>query len=302
MELMQLEMFIAVVEKRSVRKAAEEVCRTQPAVSMALRKLEEEIDARLFERSQRFDYTLTPVGDVVYQYAKRVMDLRKEACVEINNLRSLRSGRLRIGANESINFYLLPRWTQVFHEKYPKIKLEVTCHNADRLVRHLSSRSIDLALLAHTPGKGDFEKRLISRDPLVLIVSPQHRLSCAKTVSFKDLAPEPFIVEGNYSSSYDKIVGAFRRKGVDINIHIESATIETIKRMVGMNIGVGIVPLMCLREELDQGKLVRVGVDGFREERSLWAVRRSSESHSQASEAFMEVIRNVSERPRAKSC
>jgi hypothetical protein len=108
MELMQLQMFVAVVEEQSVRGAAERVLRTQPAVSIAMRKLEEEFSTPLFDRSKRYEYRLTPAGEVMYAYAARLVSLRNEAISAGADLGNLRTGQLRVGANESISMHLLP--------------------------------------------------------------------------------------------------------------------------------------------------------------------------------------------------
>src|SRR4029079_17806478 len=99
MDLMQLEMFVATAEAGGVQRAAERVFRTQPAVSMALRKLEEELGAPLFDRSNRGAYVLTPTGESLYSSAKRLLTLRDDALAQIRELHSLESGRVRIGAN-----------------------------------------------------------------------------------------------------------------------------------------------------------------------------------------------------------
>jgi len=90
MELMQLEMFVAVVEEGSVHRAADKVCRTQPAVSIALKKLATEVGSPLFDRKHRFDYQLTPTGAVLYSYATRLLGLRNEAVAELHELAYLR--------------------------------------------------------------------------------------------------------------------------------------------------------------------------------------------------------------------
>jgi LysR family transcriptional regulator, transcriptional activator of the cysJI operon len=114
MELMQLEMFVAVVEERSVRAAAERVFRTQPAVSIALSKLEREFEAPLFDRSKRYEYRLTQAGEALYHHATRILNLRNQTISAVDDIRNLRLGRLRIGANESISLHLLPRLAQSF--------------------------------------------------------------------------------------------------------------------------------------------------------------------------------------------
>jgi DNA-binding transcriptional LysR family regulator len=100
MEFSQLEFFVTVVEEGSFSKAAERVYRTQPAVSIAIRRLEEEIGAPLFERSQKTP-ALTEVGELVYDYAKRILALRNQTFDVVAELKTLERGRVRIGANES---------------------------------------------------------------------------------------------------------------------------------------------------------------------------------------------------------
>ena len=166
MELMQLEMFVAVVEEGSVHKAADKVCRTQPALSIAIRKLESEIGSKLFDRAERYNYHLTPAGELLYSYATRLLALRNETVASLRDLVHLRRGAVRIGANESTSVYLLPRLTQTFHEQYPDIKIEVTCEHTEKLLSQMEARRLDLALLAYLPENHDLEARLIGKtDP-----------------------------------------------------------------------------------------------------------------------------------------
>jgi len=293
---MQLEMFVAVVEEGSVHKAADKVCRTQPAISIALRKLEEEIGSKLFDRAQRYDYQLTPAGELLYSYATRLVTLRNETVAALRDLAHLRRGGVRIGVNESTSVYLLPRLTQKFHERYPDIKIEVTCGHSDELLSELRERKLDLALLAHLPAEHELETRLIMSDELVLIVNPRHRLAAAESIHVHDLAKESIITEGSSSSLHEKVVTAFDHNQTPLNIHVESATIETIKKMVATGVGIAFVPLMCVKEEVAARKLAVVPVADLKYERSLWAVRRRSDVHSHAALAFMREVNSFAEK------
>ncbi len=291
MELMQLEMFVAVVEEGSVHAAAERVFRTQPAVSMAIRKLEDRIGSPLFDRTKRHDYLLTPAGEVLYSYATRLLNLRNEAVAAIESLVKLRQGQLRIGANESTNSYLLPQLTQVFHHRYPNIKIEAVCQHTNGLIRQLKERRLDLALLAYLPEGHDLEARPLLRDEVVLITSPRHHLAARARVHVRELGKESVIVESQPSSVSEKVVEAFSSFETTLNIRVESATIDMIKKMVAKNAGVGFVPLMCVREEIARRELVSLPVEGFQQKRTLWAVRRREGPHSHAAEAFMQVVK-----------
>src|ERR1700687_2033801 len=130
MEFSQLEFFATVVEEGSFSKAAERVSRTQPAVSIAIRRLEEEIGAPLFERSQKTPM-LTEVGELVYDYAKRILWLRDQTVNAVSELKTLQRGRVRIGANESTSLYLLPAVILSFREKHTQVKGEIYRHGSD---------------------------------------------------------------------------------------------------------------------------------------------------------------------------
>ena len=124
MELMQLRMLVAVVKEGSIQKAAKRIFRTAPAVGMALRKLELEIGAPIFDPSQPREYALTPSGKVLVDYAQRMLALHTEALGAVKEIGKGRRGTLRIGTNESINLYLLPQFTQAFQQLCPEVKLE----------------------------------------------------------------------------------------------------------------------------------------------------------------------------------
>lgn len=290
MELMQLEMFVAMVEEGSVHGAAKRVCRTAPAVSMAVGKLERELEVPLFDRSRRYAYRLTPAGEALLGYAKKMLCMRDEVVSAFKGLKDLESGCLRIGAIESININLLPHLAQSFHKEYPSVKIEVSCRPSEELLRELRSWELDLALLARLPEENGWEAQLMMRDEIVLIVNPSHALAERKEIRLENLSTETIIMEGSSSSVYGELAKAFNRSRTPLRIHIESAAIETIKKMVTMNVGVGFVPLLCVREELDRRELVRVKVKELLLERTLWAVRRASAAESPALKAFMQTV------------
>jgi DNA-binding transcriptional LysR family regulator len=289
MELMQLEMFVAVVEEGSVRAAAERVFRTQPAVSIAISKLEREFEAPLFDRSKRQAYRLTQVGETLYSHASRMLGLRNDAISALGDIRSLRLGRLRIGANESISVHLLPKLADAFLSEYPGIRLEVKCERSKSLLSDLKDRNLDLALLSFRPEDADLDAKFILQDELVLITSPAHALAGRGRVGIKALGEEALMVMDVSESSpwHRKIADAFVQFQIPLKLTVENAPIETIKKMVGIGLGVGFVPLMAVREERDSGALAVVEVDGFRLERSVWLVRRRA-VQSPAAKVFMQ--------------
>jgi len=289
MELMQLEMFVAVVEEGSVRGAAERVFRTQPAVSIAVSKLEREFEAPLFDRSKRYEYRLTEVGEVLYHHAARMLRLRKETILAVDDIGNLRLGRLRIGANESISLHVLPKLAQSFLTEHSGVRLEVKCERSKSLLTDLKDRQLDLALLSFKPEDKELDAKFILQDELVLITSPLHPFVRKGSVHIKDLGEQSLMVMDVSEPSpwHKKISDAFMQSNAPLHLRVENAPIETIKKMVAIGLGVGFVPLISVREEKARGELAVVDVEGFHLERSVWLVRRRVEQSASA-QAFMQ--------------
>jgi DNA-binding transcriptional LysR family regulator len=289
MELSQLEFFVTVVEERGFSKAAERVFRTQPAVSIAIKRLEEEVGTPLFERSQKVP-VLTEAGELFYDYACRILSLRDQALGVVSEMRSLKRGRVRIGANESTSLYLLPHLILDYRAKYPDVMVEISRHTSERLPREVLDRNVDFALMAYEPTESDLESFPVLRDPLVLAVYPEHPLASRKAVSVEDLGQESFLAHNVKTGSRYKVMETFAAHHTPLNITLELATIETIKRFVQLKIGVAFVPRMCIEEEIDRGTLVLVPVEDLSYVRTLWATRRRGVELAPAAAAFLEIL------------
>src|SRR6266700_6727020 len=205
MEFSQLEFFVTVVEEGSFSKAAERVYRTQPAVSIAIRRLEEEIGAPVFERSQKAP-ALTELGELVYDYAKRILSLRDQTLDAVAELRSLQRGRVRIGANESTSLYLLPQLILEYREQHPNVKVEIYRHVSERLPREVLGRNVVFALLAFEPVDSDLDSFPILQDELVLIMNPDHPLAKRESLAIEELANESFLAHNVKAGSRHKVV------------------------------------------------------------------------------------------------
>ena len=290
MEMNQLEFFRKVVEEGSFSKAAERVYRTQPAVSIAIRRLEEEIGAPLFERSQKTP-ALTDVGQLVYDYAKRILSLRDQALDGVAELKSLKRGRVRIGANESTSHYLLPQIILDYRKRYPQVKVEIFGHSSDLLSREVLDGKVDFALMAFDPVDSDLESFPVLKDELVLIMHPNHPLAKRAAVTVEELGKESFVAHNVKTGSRQRVLEVFAQHRTPLNITLELATIETIKRFVQLEIGLGFVPRMCVAEELERGSLASVPVQDLTYERTLWVTHRREMTFSHAAAAFLELLR-----------
>jgi DNA-binding transcriptional LysR family regulator len=290
MEMAQLEYFSQVVQEKSFSKAADRVFRTQPAVSIAIRRLEDEIGLPLLDRTQK-NPVPTDAGKIVYDYAQRILALRDQVGQAIAEMQSLKKGRVRVGANESTSLYLLPDLILQFREKHPQVKVEIFRQVSHRLPREVLERNIDFALMASEPTDRELEAFPVLNDDLVLIMSPKHHLASRSSVRIKELGKESFIAHNVKSGSRIKVIEAFARQHTPLNITLELATIETIKRFVQKRVGLAFTPRMCVREELERGVLVTVPVRGLTYTRTLWAAHRRAFSFSPAAAAFLDILK-----------
>src|SRR5438045_728646 len=211
MEITQLEFFLKVIEERSFSKAAERVFRTEPAVSLAIRRLEEEVGASLFDRSEKTP-TLTDVGQVVYEYAQRIVALRDQARGAVAQLRALERGRVRVGANESTSLYLLPDVILQFRERHPQVRVEIFRHPSERLPREIIDHNVDFALMAYEPQDSDLEGFPVLDDELVLITHPEHTLARRDSVGVEELGSESFLAHNVRAASRMKVIETFMRE------------------------------------------------------------------------------------------
>ena len=288
MEFQQLEMFAAVTEEGSISRAAHRVCRTGPAVSIALKKLEDELGTPLFERDDRHNHQLTASGKLLYEHARRILDLRREAETAVKH--SSHDATLRIGTHESTSLYLLPSLMARVGKKHPTIKTEVICGNAERLLLALANRAVELAIIGDAPTDTELDSCMLARDELVVIAKPDHRLSKRQHIRLEDLRDEYLIVQGSKSLLRERIVQAMRASRIPFNFGVENVGIEAIKRMVINGLGVGFVPTMCVSEEVGNGKLVALELDDLRTDWNISLVWRKDHSLSRVAREFVELI------------
>jgi DNA-binding transcriptional LysR family regulator len=293
MELDQLETFLAVAEERSFTRAAAKLHRTQPAVSQVIRKLEASVGETLFDRAAR-DGSLTAAGELLRDYALRLMALRREASSALDELKNLERGRLQLAANEYTCMYLLPAIDR-FRREFPHISVTVQRMLASRIPEELTRRTFELGMISFRPDPAQFRTIAVYADSLAFIVSPHHRLASADRVSINDLRDELFVAHNVTSPLRLKVIEAFQRYRTPLNMAIELPTIEAIKRFVAMGNGVALVPHLTVARELETGDLVRVPVDELEMKRVLRLIHRKQATLSYAASAFLRTVRALAQ-------
>jgi DNA-binding transcriptional LysR family regulator len=288
MEMSLLETLVAVVEEGSFSGAGQKLLRTQPAVSLALKRLETELGEKLIDRSSK-SLVLTDAGRVALEYARRFDGLDQELRNALAELRDKRSGKLTIGANESTALYLLVH-IEAFRKLYPGVKVEMRRSLSSRIPEAVLNGSLDLGAISYEPRHPDLATNEIYNDRLTFIVSPKHRFADRAKVSVTDLGMETFIAHNVVSPYRQQVVDTFRRHKVPLNIGIEMPTIETIRKLVQLNLGVAFLPKMCVEQEIAAGVLREVLIEEMQMERKIRLVHAARRQLSYAAQAFLEVV------------
>ena len=288
MEFYLLKVFHTVATEGSFSRAAEKLARTQPAVSLALQKLEAQLGEKLVDRAGR-DLILTDAGRIVLDYCRRFENLESEMLNALAELRDRAAGRLSIGANESTALYLL-KHIEAYRRLYPKVKVQVRRCLSSKIPSQLIDGDLEMGVISYDPEDDRLETRVIYIDHLAFVVSPEHRFAGRRSVSISELGMETFVAHNVLSPYREVVLKAFQRARVPLNMDVEMPTVETIRRMVQRNEGVAFLPKMCVEQEIEQGLLCEVEVEELRVERKIRLVYPARRALSHAAQAFLEIV------------
>ncbi len=294
MDLASLQVFQTVVRERSFSRAAEKLYRTQPAVSIAIRKLEDWVGQPLFVRGSGAR-TLTDAGVLLSEYADRMLNLREEIRKGMQELRGLERGQVSIGVNESSIHALLPALDR-YRQRYPGIRIRVHRVFSRDVPREVMNHQLDIGVISYLPEERELEAVEFYRDSLVMIVWPGHRLSKRRDVSISELGQETFVAHIVESPYRQRVVQLFARHRIPLRMEMELPTIESIKRFVEMKRGAAIVPQMCVEREVTAGVLRQVKIRQMRVVRRLYLIYRRDRPLTAAAQSMLDVIRGKAAR------
>jgi DNA-binding transcriptional LysR family regulator len=278
-----------VVRERSFSRAAEKLFRTQPAVSISIRKLEEWVGQPLFVRGSGARL-LTDAGTLLLDYADRMLNLREEIRKSMRELRGLERGQVSLGVNESSIHALLPALAR-YRAKHPGIHIRVNRVFSRDVPREVLSHHLDIGVISYIPDEKELSAAEFYRDSLALVVWPGHRFAKRRDVDISDLADETFIAHIVESPLRQRVVQMFARHHVPLHMHIEMPTIESIKLFVEMKMGVAIVPRMCVTAEIERGILKELRIKQMRMDRRLYLVYRQDRPLTASAQALVDILK-----------
>src|SRR5215471_995656 len=262
MDIRQIKAFVAIAETGTFTAGAQRVHVTQAAISMQIRQLENEVGARVFVRAPRH-VILTEAGEHLLQRARQILREHDAALDEIAELAGAERGRLRIGsASAMILTDQLPKILKELRKQHPAADIAVASGTSESLVDQILAGELDLAFVSLPVEARGIQTERLSEDQLVAIASPKHRLAKQRTVSAYTLAGEKLILGERGGNTRRLIDQFFAQAGVELSVAMELSRQAAIKRMVEEDMGVGIVPLQSVVEEVEKGRLVRWWIEG----------------------------------------
>ncbi|MEY3607630.1 MAG: hypothetical protein RLZZ447_418 [Verrucomicrobiota bacterium] len=289
MQIENFKIFADLVETRSFSKSAKLNGITQSAVSQQARAMERHFKTLLIDRSQK-QFQLTREGQRVYEAAKEILHTYEKLQSELQEMKKVISGTIRISTIYSIGLHELPPFIKKFLHDFPSVNVRVEYRRSNLVYEDLLHNSVDFGLVAFPVKQRQIEILPFRDDQLVLITHPQHALARRAKVEVKDLAGQRFIGFDPDIPTRKAVDAIFRDHRLELDPVMEFDNIETVKRAVEIDHGVAVVPLATVSQEQKQGTLAVVPFEGKEFTRPLAILHRRGRVLTPAMKKFIEVL------------
>lgn len=283
----QLATFHAVARLGSVSSAADELHLTQPAVSIQIASLEDSARTPLLQRTGR-GVRLTEAGELLDGYARRILELWREAGEEMATLQGVFAGTLRVGAITTAE-YLLPPMLVTFANEHPKVKVKLQVGNRDEIVHMLASQEIDLAIMGRPPAELKTVSTAFAKHPMAFLAAPGDPLMTG-TPTMADLSDARLLVRERGSGTRATVERMFKDAGLPLRIGSEMSSNEAIKHMCAAGFGVAFLSMHTCVLELDAGVLALLPMPGNPIERDWYVMHLASRQLPQVASAFEQFL------------
>lgn len=287
MEIGQLRSLVTIAREGSFTAAAEKLFVTQPALSQQMKALETELGVQLFERRGR-RLTVTAPGELVLTHAEQMLAQMQRLQDELAALQGLAQGRIRVGTSDTVCLYLLPPVVQTFRRLHPGIEIHLTNRPSTEVVALLVEGAIDFGIVTLPVSEAGVETEYLCDRPEVAICSPEHPLAAQSAPSLVQLAQYPLLLLEKGTTSRRLLDQLLNQTGLTPSI-IELGSIEVIKRYVEIGLGIAVVPLLAVQEELRTNRLQALSLPWL-PVRALGLVRRRSSYTTPAEQRFLTVL------------
>jgi len=273
--LQQMEALILLVEERSFSRAAKRMHLTQPALTKNIRNVEDCLGTKVVHRSNA-GVSLTPEGKILYDYAQRIVRLRKEAAHKINQLHENKGGDIYLSASTIPATYILPRALSVFKKALPDIRVYIRTEDSEEVMNMVLDREVEIGCIGKNPKNTKLAAWPLWPDRLILIVPRGHRWIKKSRVGFTDLAAEPFVLREKGSATRDVFEACLKEQkspGLsEFNIASELGSSEAIKEAVLAGLGVSVISAHAVERELASKTLMEIPIASCRIERRFYLI------------------------------
>lgn len=287
-----LNVFVTVAEKKSFSRAAEDLHMTQPAVSQYIRSLEETMNVRLLERTNKY-VRLTKAGEIVYHHAKEIVGLYGRMHHLVNDLSHEASGQLSIGASYTFGEYVLPHILARLLRDYPRIQPDVTIGNTAEIADLIMSRQLDVGIV-----EGRFKEnrqlttQAFAEDRMILVASADHPLSLnTKAIEWKELIEQTWIIREEGSGTREAVEAVFERYALTPARTMQFSSTQPIKEAVEAGLGISLLSEWAVQKEIRYGELVQLPVKDLPFIRQF-SIVTSSQYQTKALKVFLELLLN----------
>ncbi len=287
MDFDQLETFLEVARHSSFSRAAEKRFRTQPAISSQIRALEEEVGARLFDRSGG-RVALTGAGKIFQHYAEQSLEARKTMMTTVAEMERVPRGEIVVGANEGTCLHILPEVFAEFKKSYPEVGVQISRLERAKILESIIDNSVDFGVVSVPVDDKRMTVVNIHRDELIIIAPAGHPLGKMKQATVADAAQYPLLLP-KVGRTRDALENLFHERGLKPKIAMELDSSELLKRFVAANVGVGFIARSNVQEELKARTLGAVPLADAVIRRDLALVFRKDKALSRAALAFIEI-------------
>jgi len=284
----QLEVFEVVARLLSYTKASKELHLSQPAVSMQIKQLEENIGLPLFEKIGRKIY-LTEAGQEMYHYCRTIAQQLDEASEVLEQLKGLKSGRLEITVATTANAFAT-RMLSMFNKQHEGSTVSLNVTNREHLLRQIADNEKDIAIMGRPPEDADLVTEPFADNPLVVVAAPDHPLVGMQPIPLYMLQDQTFVVREKGSGTRTAMQRFFDEHNLSITSSMEMNENEAIKQAVQAGMGLGIVSIHTLELELETNRLVILDVEDFPIMRHWYLVHRKEKRLSPITQAFKDFV------------
>jgi LysR family transcriptional regulator, low CO2-responsive transcriptional regulator len=288
MDFDQLTTFAEVVRQKSFSRAGEKVFLSQSAVSAQIRQLEEEYGEKLLDRAGKF-VRLTPAGEVLFEYAQRLMTLRSESKRAVADQASTPRGVLTVGANEATCLYVLPEIFTEYHRLHPAVQIAIYRNFSHKIIERVEEGTIDTGIATLPIKSASLHVHPIFRDRIMLMTSIDNPLARRSSVTIGEVAEQPVILPrtGFTRQMLDKFFRPYRSQ---LRVSMELPSIAMIKRFVAAGLGVSLISSRFAMDEVNAGQAALIPIADVDLWRELGLVYRRGRSLPRATTAFIQML------------